>query len=310
MAQRTPFFCSGCPHNSSTTVADEDTLVGAGIGCHTMVLLNPRRAAARSPASRRWAARARSGSAPRRSPTPRHFVQNLGDGTFHHSGSLAIRAAVAAGVNVTYKLLYNDTVAMTGGQDVEGQLAVARADPLAGARGRRADRSSRPRTRRATAASTLAAIAEVRDRDELLAPSRSWPQVAGVTVLIHDQECAAELRRARKRGKAAEPPQRVWINERVCEGCGDCGEKSELPVGASRSRPSSAARRRSTRPPATRTSRASRATARRSSTVVAPAGGARTRRRAARRRAARARRSCGADDVRVRHDRASAAPAS
>ena len=113
--QRTPFFCSGCPHNSSTAAPD-GTLVGAGIGCHTMVLLEPRGQGRRSPASRRWAARARSGSAWRRSPTTAHFVQNLGDGTFHHSGSLAIRAAVAAGVNITYKLLYNEHVAMTGGQ--------------------------------------------------------------------------------------------------------------------------------------------------------------------------------------------------
>ncbi len=164
----------------------------------------------------------------------RHLIQNLGDGTFHHSGSLAIRAAVAAGVNITYKLLYNEHVAMTGGQAIEGQLSVPGADALARARGRQADH------RHHRGARALQGREAGRQSPSCAAATRSWtpsassPTVEGVTVLIHDQECAAEKRRKRKRGKAPEPAERVWINERVCEGCGDCGKKSDclsvLPV--------------------------------------------------------------------------------
>ena len=156
----------------------------------------------------------------------RHLVQNLGDGTFHHSGSLAVRAAVAAGVNITYKLLYNEHVAMTGGQAIEGQLSVPGAHPLARARGRPPDHRHRrgpeplPRRQARRRSPSCATASELLDAQQELA------EVEGVTVLIHDQECAAELRRKRKRGKAAEPAERIWINERVCEGCGDCGEKS------------------------------------------------------------------------------------
>lgn len=155
----------------------------------------------------------------------RHFTQNLGDGTFHHSGSLAVRAAVAAGVSMTYKLLYNDAVAMTGGQRAEGRLDVPALTRWLAAEGVRrvVVTTPEPETYRGV---RLAPIASVRHRDDLPAVEKELAAVDGVTVLIHDDRCAAEERRLRKRGKLPAAPARVVINGRVCEGCGDCGDVS------------------------------------------------------------------------------------
>jgi len=223
LAQRMPYFCSGCPHNSSTKVAP-GTLVGGGIGCHAMVAFMPEEQVGdviglcqMGGEGAQW-----MGIAP--FVTQRHLVQNLGDGTFAHSGSLAIRAAVASGANITFKLLRNSAVAMTGGQQAVGELPVGRLLALLAAEGVRktvvtTDDPARLRRQ-------LGRGADIRHRDDLIDVQRELAAIEGVTVLIHDQECAAEKRRKRRRGKAATPARRAFINERVCEGCGDCGRAS------------------------------------------------------------------------------------
>lgn len=224
LAVRSPYFCSGCPHNSSTKVA-ENTLVGAGIGCHAMVLLmDPHQVGDVAGVTQMGGEGAQwLGMAP--FVEADHFVQNLGDGTFTHSGSLAIRAAVASGENITYKLLYNGTVAMTGGQDPVGAFGLDQLTALLLAEGvaRIVITSDDPaRTRSAK----LPSAVSVRGRTDLAEVQMELAAVTGVTVLIHDQQCAAEKRRKRKRGTIDTPTTRVMINERICEGCGDCGEKS------------------------------------------------------------------------------------
>ncbi|GAA0988177.1 indolepyruvate ferredoxin oxidoreductase family protein [Acrocarpospora macrocephala] len=223
VAARTPYFCSGCPHNASTRTSDE-TLVGVGIGCHVMIALDGDGRGRQVGMTQMGGEGAQwIGLAP--FTEDRHFVQNLGDGTFHHSGSLAIRAAVAAGVPVTYKLLYNDAVAMTGGQRAEGRLDVPALTRSLAAEGVRriVVTTPEPESYRGV---RLAPIASVRHRDALPAAERELAAVDGVTVLIHDDRCAAEERRLRKRGTLPTPTAKVVINERVCEGCGDCGEVS------------------------------------------------------------------------------------
>ncbi|MBP2329843.1 indolepyruvate ferredoxin oxidoreductase [Kibdelosporangium banguiense] len=221
---RTPYFCSGCPHNSSTKVPD-GTLVGAGIGCHTMALfMEPEQVGNVVGLSQMGGEGALwIGMSP--FVESKHLVQNLGDGTFMHSGSLAVRAAVASGANITFKLLHNSAVAMTGGQQAVGALPIERIAALLLVEGVRkviitSDEPKRVRKLK------LPAGVEVRHRDEMLRSQDELAAMSGVTVLIHDQECAAEKRRKRRRGKVETPPAKVVINERVCEGCGDCGAKS------------------------------------------------------------------------------------
>lgn len=221
---RKPFFCSGCPHNRSTEVP-KGSLVGAGIGCHTMALLMDERRVGdigglgcMGNEGVQWIGM--SAFVGRE-----HFFQNLGDGTYFHSGQLAIQASIAAGVNVTYKLLYNGAVAMTGGQHPEGQLPVpAVAASLASQGVARILITTDDVARYAD--SVLPPGTLVWGRDRLLEAQELLAKIPGTTVLIHDQACAAEARRARKRGLIETPRQRVVINHRLCEGCGDCGRVS------------------------------------------------------------------------------------
>jgi indolepyruvate ferredoxin oxidoreductase len=221
---RAPFFCSGCPHNVSTRVAP-GTLVGGGIGCHAMVaMMEPERVGELVGLTQMGGEGAQwIGISP--FVDRKHLVQNLGDGTYFHSGSLAIRAAIAAGVDITYKLLYNGTVAMTGGQDPEGQLSVPDLASILMLEGvRRVIVTSDDPSRHDGA--TFPAGVDVWHRDRLAEAQEVLAGISGTTVLLHDQACAAETRRARSRGTAVTPTFRVVINERVCEGCGDCGDVS------------------------------------------------------------------------------------
>ena len=220
IAARTPWFCSGCPHNTSTKVP-EGSRAYAGIGCHYMVQWMDRETTGFTQMGgegANWV-----GEAP--FSTRDHVFQNLGDGTYNHSGSLAIRSAVAAGTNITYKILFNDAVAMTGGQPNEGGLTA-------------------PQIVREVLAMGVKPVVVVHDpkeeldlksfppgatfrlRDDLMAVQKEMAQVKGVSAIVYVQTCAAEKRRRRKRGAFPDPDKRVFINTDVCEGCGDCGVQS------------------------------------------------------------------------------------
>ena len=223
-ADRQPWFCSGCPHNTSTKVP-EGSRAMAGIGCHFMAL---------------WMDRSTTGftqmggeGVPWVGQQPftneQHIFANLGDGTYFHSGSLAVRQSIAAGINITYKILYNDAVAMTGGQQVgeraEGHSVVQIAQSM------RAEGAAKivivtDEPEKYTEITGIPEGIAIQHRDTLDAVQRAFREILGTTVIIYDQTCATEKRRRRKRGTLVDPATRVVINELVCEGCGDCGVQS------------------------------------------------------------------------------------
>ena len=217
---RMPYFCSGCPHNTSTKVP-EGSRATAGIGCHVMAIWMDRRTSTFTHMGGEgvpWI-----GQAP--FTDEKHVFANLGDGTYYHSGILAIRAAVAAGVNITYKILYNDAVAMTGGQPVDGPISprdIARQCAAEGVT-KIVVVSDEPDK---YPANYFDRGIEIHHRDALDTVQQQLRETTGTTILLYDQTCAAEKRRRRKRGKFPDPAKRVVINELVCEGCGDCGVKS------------------------------------------------------------------------------------
>ncbi|WP_426705397.1 DUF6537 domain-containing protein [Corynebacterium auriscanis] len=226
VANRVPHFCSGCPHNASTR-ASEDTLVGAGIGCHAMVMLMDTERVGDVIGTAQMGGEGAHWIGMQSFLQEKHLVQNMGDGTFLHSGSLALRAMVAADVNVTLKLLHNGTVAMTGGQDPVGQPDLAGLIDMVKAEGpaKIVVTSDDLRRTRRQLRRHLSDV-DVRDRAQLSEVQAELATTPGVTVLVHDQFCAAEKRRARNRGKLEQSTTKVVINERICEGCGDCGAKS------------------------------------------------------------------------------------
>lgn len=222
VAKRSPFFCSGCPHNTSTRVP-EGSMAGGGIGCHIMALVMPDRHtntfSQMGGEGMQWV-----GAAPFSQRT--HIFQNLGDGTYEHSGILAIRAAIAANTNITFKILYNDAVAMTGGQPAEGNNDPARISRQLAAEGVQYLALVSENPNRWQGNSSLAAQCKVYHRDELSSLQQQFQTYLGVSVIIYDQTCAAEKRRRRKQNTLPSSSQHAFIHDRVCEGCGDCSVQS------------------------------------------------------------------------------------
>ena len=218
---RLPYYCAGCPHNTSTQVPEGSRAV-AGIGCHYMVQWMNRNSniiTHMGGEGVNWV-----GHAP--FTTEEHVFANLGDGTYYHSGILAVRQAVAAGVNITYKILFNDAVAMTGGQAVDGPLSVPQITRQMAAEQVEKIYVLSNEPEKYTDKSVFSKGTVLKHRDDLDDVQHNLRQTKGTTVLIYDQTCAAELRRRRKRGKAEDPAKRTMINHLVCEGCGDCSDKS------------------------------------------------------------------------------------
>ena len=218
---RLPYFCSGCPHNTSTVVP-EGSIAMAGIGCHYMVQWMDRDTLGfthMGAEGANWV-----GQAP--FSKRKHIFQNIGDGTYFHSGTMAIRAAVSSGINITYKILFNDAVAMTGGQGFDGPMTVQSIIQQMYAEGAKRVDVVSDEPEKFTQSSGIPANVKVYDRKDLDILQRELREIEGVTVLIYEQVCAAEKRRRRKRGLIPDPPRRIYINDDVCEGCGDCGVKS------------------------------------------------------------------------------------
>jgi len=216
---RSPWFCSGCPHNSSTNVP-EGSRAMAGIGCHTMAVYMPNR---RTETYTHMGAEGANWIGQSPFTNEKHIFQNLGDGTYYHSGLLAIRAASAANVNITYKILFNDAVAMTGGQPFDGPLSPWLISQQVHAEGVKKIVVVTDEPDKYASDTKWAPGVKIFHRDDLDKVQRDLREVEGVSALIYDQTCAAEKRRRRKRGAFPDPAKRAFINELVCEGCGDCG---------------------------------------------------------------------------------------
>jgi indolepyruvate ferredoxin oxidoreductase len=221
VSERVPYYCSGCPHNTSTKVP-EGSQAMAGIGCHYMAIWMDRDTATFTPMGGEGV----SWIGMERFTEIRHMFQNLGDGTYFHSGILAIRAAVAAGSNITFKILYNDAVAMTGGQPIDGSLTVPQITHQLYGEGIRRMAVVSDEPEKHSDHGLFAKGVSFHHRREMDTLQRELREYEGVSALIYDQVCAAEKRRRRKRGLMADPPKRVFINEWVCEGCGDCSQVS------------------------------------------------------------------------------------
>ena len=221
IAARQPYFCSGCPHNRSTIVP-EGSMAGAGIGCHTLAILMDRNTAGVTQMGGEGA----NWVGAETFTDIKHIFQNIGDGTFAHSGSLSIRQATAAGANMTFKILYNAAVAMTGGQVADGLMPVPELTHFLYAEGVKKTIVVAVEPEKYPPDTLWAPNAEVWERDRMEEAQLLLRDTPGVTALVYDQECAANLRRKRKRGYAHDPSLRIVINEAVCEGCGDCGAVS------------------------------------------------------------------------------------